>query len=110
AQAGEARISNEVPAREIERPRYVLDVHGVLPRGGLEPERAERLQIALQRHQVEAPPELLGVARPCLPAVAEREEEGNQPLDLRLGEIDVRVAEQRDQVVGVGAEPRILEV
>src|SRR5437899_6312031 len=44
----------QVPAHVAERARDVLDVHGIAASGGLIPERAERLQVALQRHEIEA--------------------------------------------------------
>ena len=40
----------------------------------------------------------------------ERQEVGDQLVDRLLGQIDVRVAQQRHQVVGVGPHPRVLEV
>src|SRR5689334_22928515 len=77
AQAGKPRIADQIHSREIERARDVLDVHGVLARRGLEAERAERLEVALQRHQIKAPPELLRITWRRQPAVAQREKEGD---------------------------------
>src|SRR5688572_1313847 len=57
-----------------ERPRDVLDVDGVAPGRGLKAERAERLQISLQRHQAEAAAELVGPGGLSL----ERQEIGDQ--------------------------------
>src|SRR5688500_14231686 len=61
-QAGESRVFLEVGARVGQRPGDVLDVDRIAPCGGLETERAEGLQVALQGHQVEAPPVLLCLA------------------------------------------------
>src|SRR5258705_10354347 len=99
AEARESRMAQHVGAGVVQRARDVLDVDRVLARCGLEPERPERLEIALERHQVEAAPELLGVVRRHLPALPEREEERNQPFDLRLGESDVGCAQQPDRLV-----------
>ena len=112
AQAAEARVALHVAAHVVQRARDVLDVHRVAARDRLEAERAERLQVALQRHQVEAPAELLRLRRRAAAArgSAQREEERDQLLDLLLREIHVGVAQQRHQIVGVGAHPRVLEV
>src|SRR2546423_13469772 len=103
-------MAHDIRTSEVERSRNVLDVDRILPRGRLEAERAERLQIALESHEVEAPPELLRIARRGEAAVAKRKEERDQPVDLRLGEINVGVAQQRHEIVRVGSHPRVLEV
>src|SRR5688572_2351865 len=59
AQAREARVLCEIGLGVIQRPGDVLDVNRVAARRRLEAECAERLQVALQRHQVEAAAELL---------------------------------------------------
>src|SRR5688572_23388523 len=65
AERREARHLVEVVAHVAERPGDVLDVDGVAPRGRLVAERAERLQVPLQRHQVETVAEMvLGFRRP----------------------------------------------
>ena len=51
-------IALEVRAHVAQRPRDVLDVDRIVPRRRLMAEGAERLQIALHRHQVEPAPVL----------------------------------------------------
>src|SRR5512132_3067904 len=60
AQTRESGVLREIDARIAQRPRDVLDIHGIATCGGLITERAERLEIPLQRHQVEAAAELVG--------------------------------------------------
>src|SRR6185436_7186870 len=60
-QAAESGVPIHGSARVGERARDVLDVNGVRPRGGLETKRAERLEVTLQRHQIESPREFAGV-------------------------------------------------
>ncbi len=96
--------------RVAQRARDVLDVDGVAARDRLVAERAERLQVALQRHQIEAPPEfVVGRGRRAV-ARFQREEVGDQLVELAIGDVDVRVAQQRHQIVGVGPHARVLEV
>src|SRR5215467_14441882 len=59
AETGEARVLVQVRPRIPERAGNVLDVNRVAARDGLITERAERLQVALERHQIESPPVFL---------------------------------------------------
>ena len=74
------RILLEVRAHVAKRPGDVLDVDGVSARHGLVPERAERLQIALERPSGRIGG---GTRPPDARAALEREEVGDQILDLR---------------------------
>src|SRR4030095_1556026 len=93
-------------ARVAQRARNVLDVDGILPRGRLVAERAERLEVALQRHEIEPPAEFGRLARPS----RERQEIRDQIVYGGLGQIHVRVAQERDEVVRVRSETRVLKV
>jgi hypothetical protein len=63
AQHAEARVAREIRTDVADGARHVLDVDRVLAGRGLIAERPERLQVALQRHQVESPPEVPLVRR-----------------------------------------------
>src|SRR5687768_4931243 len=79
AKTPEALVAREVGAGVIQGPRDVLDIHGVVPRRRLEPERSERLEVPLQRHQVEPAREIpILVFRPT----PLRQEKGNQGVYL----------------------------
>src|SRR5215831_17151796 len=86
----ETGILFEIPTHVAQRARDVLDVDWIAARGGLVAERAERFQVALQRHEIEPAPELDVHAGHAL----EREEVCDQILDRLLGQIDVRVPQQ----------------
>src|SRR5947208_109054 len=94
AQAGEAAVRLEVGSGVAERAWNVLNVYRVATGGRLIAEGAERLQVPLQRHEVEAPAEVSSIAGPL---------QANKVLDeivaLRVGDVDVRISEQRRQVV-----------
>ena len=105
-QPREARIALQRIAHVAQRARHVLDVDRVLARRRLVAEGAHRLQVALQRHQVEAGAEVgFGDA-----AALERQEVGDQLVDRDVVQVDVGIAQQRGQVVGVRAHARVLEV
>src|SRR6476469_9420728 len=102
-QPGEARVALEVGADVPQRSWHVLDVDRVSARQRLIAERPECLEVALHRHQVESAAECVDVrpryrrfARLGRPGwrVVRCEEACDQLLDLRLGEIDVGVAQQ----------------
>src|SRR6187549_3229560 len=57
AEARKTRVTLNVVTHVSQRARDVLDVHRVAAGRCLEAECAERLEIALERHQIEAPPE-----------------------------------------------------
>ena len=98
-------------AHVIQRARDVLDVDRIAAHDGLIAERAERLQVPLQRHQIEPASELGGVlARDAARAVPQGEEVRDELVHLARREIDVRVAQQRRQVVGVRPHARVLKV
>ena len=63
AEAAEAVIPGKTRADVAERPGDVLDVGRSAPRRGLEAKRPERLQVALQRHEVKPTSE---IARICV--------------------------------------------
>ena len=68
----------------------------------------------MQGHRVESPPEVLlpGAMRDGITALGalEGDEVRNQLVDRGFRQIHVRVAQQRDQIVGVRSQPRILEI
>src|SRR5688572_11949961 len=69
------RIPAQILAHVVQGARNVLNVNRILPRGRLIAEGAERLEIALQRHQVEASSKLLRLRRS---AALKRQEIRNQ--------------------------------
>src|SRR3954469_13910600 len=109
AKAIEPRVLREVRLRVAQGARDVLDVDRVLSRDRLVPEGAERLQVALQRHQIEPAPEFLHVHRFAV-TLLQRQEVRDQLVQLAIGDVDIRVSEQRHQVVGVGSHTRVLEI
>src|SRR5688572_30209365 len=56
AKAAETLVTGEVGPGVVQRPRNVLDVDRVPAVRRLEPEGAERLEVPLQRHQVDPAP------------------------------------------------------
>ena len=88
------------------RPRDVLDVNGVQPRRGLKAERAERLEVALQGHQVEPAAEFVGLLG-CSLHARKYAISSSTVLSCRS---TYESRNSDNQVVGVGAHPRILEV
>ena len=76
----------------------------------MEAERAKGFQIALQRHHVEAPAELGPCRRRRRVDAASREEIVDQLVDLGLGQVDVGIAQERHQIVGVGTQPGVLKI
>src|SRR5262245_64224019 len=80
AQAAESCVPIHVSARVCQCARDVLNVNGVGARSGLETEGAERLEIALQCHQIEPAPELTGVLYSGADTM-KREEECDQLVD-----------------------------
>src|SRR5258707_12767641 len=96
AQPTKAWVFLQVRPRIAQRARHVLDIDGITPRHRLIAECAERLQVALQRHQIEAAAEFFAVGVPL-----QREEVRDQLVELAVRDVDVRVAQQRREIVGV---------
>src|SRR5467141_3731494 len=114
-QAREAAVFLKVGSRVVEGAWHVLNVDRIAARGRLIPESAERFEIALERHQVEASPEferrLLELRKRRLPFAAfERTEIRDEIIEAAVVDLDVRIAEKRREIVGVGAHPRILKI
>src|SRR5262245_24182307 len=106
-QAAESRIFLEIASNVPQGPGHVLDVNRVTAGHGLEAERAERLEVALQGHQIEAAAEFAaGIGG--LPF--EGQEIGDEVADLPFIEVDVGVAQQRREIVRVRPHARVLEV
>ena len=99
----------EVRPDVSQRARHVLDVDGVAAGDGLVAERAERFQVALERHEIEPPPEL-AVRRGGTVAFLQGEEIRDQLVELAVADVHVRVAQQRHQIVGVRPHAGVLEV
>src|SRR5688572_24772892 len=106
-QSLEAWVPSQIPSDILQRARHVLRIDGVASRSRLESERAERLEVALYCHHVEATAELW---QRCRRAGAEVDEVVDEALDFVRLEFDIGVAQQRNQIVGVGTEARVLEV
>ena len=69
------------------------------------PERSQRFEVALQRHQIETATEFVFVMN-----AVERQEVRDEIVELPLRDVDVRVAQQRHEIVSIRAEPGILEI
>src|SRR4051812_7377750 len=72
-QPSEPGMATQIGAHIVQRARHVLDVDRIAARRGLKSERTERFEVALQGHQIETEPELLGILRYAAP---QREEVG----------------------------------
>ncbi len=70
----EARILQEVRARVAQRPRHVLPVHRIVPNRCLVTERAERLEVPLERHHIERLAERAAIVRVVAQARVEEPE------------------------------------
>src|SRR5579864_3553983 len=88
-EALEPRIPLEVRARVPQGTRHVLNVDRVTPRDRLVTEGPERFQVALQRHEVEPPPEFGGLILPR--AALQRQEVRDQVVELAIGDVHVRI-------------------
>src|SRR5437763_14876867 len=89
-QTGKSRVLFEGGSRVAGCAWHVLDIHRVTARHRLIPEGAERLQVSLERHQIEAPPELVAVGAPF-----QREKICNEFVELAIGDVDVGISQQR---------------
>ena len=91
AQTHEPRVPLEVRPDVAQGTRHELDVDRISANGRLKAECPERLQIALQRHQIE--PLAESIVGPGASA-AQREEESDQPIDLRASDRSLTAVEQ----------------
>src|SRR5690242_12382951 len=110
-QADKAGIALEVGAHVVQRERDVQDVDRVAARDRLETKSAQRFEIALDRHQIEPPAKFVVVfgARLLPWPAPEGQEERDQVVDFGLREIDIRIAQQRHQVIRIGTHSSVLE-
>ena len=110
-QPREARVLLERAARVAQRARDVLDVHRVAARRRLVAERAERLQVALQRHQIEPAPELgrvVAFAARRAACSARKYAISSSRSRSPMSTYESRSSDA--EIVGVRSEPRVLEV
>src|SRR5262249_44808823 len=92
-QTSEPRVRVEIRAGVAERTWHVLNIDRIAAGGGLVTEGAERLQIALQGHEIESPSEflrLIGSRLRGAPAL-EREEVRDEIVELAIGDVDVGI-------------------
>src|SRR5262245_39954305 len=104
AKTTESRVLVQILTRITERARDVLHVHRVASSRGLVSERAERLEVALQTHQIELFTErarLRGSMCQGEVAIEKRQKR-------RVRKVDIRVAQERGQVVGGRTQARVL--
>ena len=85
AELAELRKQVQIVTDVMERSGYVLNVYGIAAGGCLVTEGAERLQVALQRHQIEPVTEFVFLAR----LTFQREKVREQLVDGLVGQVDI---------------------
>ena len=83
---------------------------GLLRDRRLVAECAERFEIPLDRHQIEAATVFRERLRRGVAGASELQKRANQLVDALLRQIDIRVTEQRREIVGVRAHSRVLKI